>query len=130
MTGFLRRYSGMISAALLLAVFAHGEANTGRAAPGADDRVYLTSHAIRAAALFKQEPEYPAAARQFRLGGEVVVECTVSLEGKVENVTVKTGQPLLNDAVVRAVRKWTFAPYMVDGHPRRVKSTLVFDFKL
>lgn len=127
MKGFLPRYSGIVSAALLVAaVLGQGAAPT----PGSDDRVVLTPRAIREAALFKQEPEYPAAARQFRLGGEVLVEVTVGVDGKVENIAVTRGQPLLTDAVIRALKKWSFAPFMVDGHPRRVKSSLLFNFQL
>lgn len=90
----------------------------------------MNSHAIREAAIFKQEPEYPAAARQFRLSGEVVADFTVGLDGKVENVTTSKGCPLLTEAVSRALRKWTFSPFVVDGHPRKVKSTLTFNFHL
>jgi len=128
MPGFVR-FSGIISTAFILSVLAQGAANPDPT-PGADDRIVLTSRAIRQAALFKQEPEYPATARQFRLSGEVVVEFTVGVDGKIENIAVTQGQPLLNDAVLRAVKKWSFAPFMVDGHPRRVKSTLSFNFQL
>jgi len=130
MTGFLRSCSGIISTALFVLGLASGAANPDPSTGAADDRIVLPPHSIRQAALFKQEPEYPAAARQFRLSGEVVVEFTVGLDGKIENITVTKGQPLLNDAVLRAVRKWSFAPFMVDGHPRRVKSALSFNFQL
>ena len=92
--------------------------------------VVVSSSALRQAATFHQEPEYPAAARQFRLSGEVVVELTVGEDGKVENVEVTKGRPILNDAVVRAVRKWAFSPFVMEGHPRKVKSTLSFNFQL
>lgn len=100
--------------------------------PAQDDNqvIVISSHAVRQAATFHQEPEYPPAARQFRLSGEVVAEFTVGLDGKVENVAITKGRPILNDAVIRAVRKWSFPPFVVDGHPRRVKSTLSFNFQL
>lgn len=95
-----------------------------------NDFVIVSSIALRQAATFHQEPEYPPAARQFRISGEVTVELTVDQEGKVESVTVVKGRPILNEAVVRAVRKWSFAPYVVAGHPTKVKSTLSFAFAL
>lgn len=130
MGGFFRNGAGIVSAALCLVVLAPG------AAPpdpthGTDDQVIVISGpAIREAARFKQEPEYPAAARQFRLSGQVVAEFTVGLDGKVENISVTKGNPLFSDAVTRAVRKWSFSPFLVDGRPRRVKSTLTFNFQL
>jgi TonB family protein len=125
----LRRGFGLLSTALVLVGLAHGAANPDPT-PKTDDRIFLPSPAIRQAAVFKQEPEYPAAARQFRLSGEVIIELTVGVDGKVENVAITKGYPILNDAVVRAVKRWSFSPYVVDGHPRRLKSTLSFNFQL
>jgi len=101
--------------------------------PAKDEKaqpVILSGAAIRGAARFHVEPEYPATARQFGMSGEVVAEVTVGLDGKVENIRVMKGTPILNNAVISALKKWTFAPFNVDGHPTRVKSTLSFDFKL
>lgn len=129
MSGSVRQYAGIVFAALLLTLIARGAPPP--TASSTDDRVIvLTGHAIRQAALFDQDPEYPAAARQFRLSGEVVVELTVGVDGKVENVEVTKGKAILNDAVVRAVKKWSFQPFVVDGRARRVKSTLSFNFQL
>jgi TonB family protein len=124
-----RRGSGIIFTAVSLVALAHGAANPDPT-PKTDDRIFLPSPALRQAAVFHQEPEYPAAARQFRLSGEVIIELTVGVDGKVENVAITKGYPILNDAVVRAVKKWSFSPYLVDGHARRLKSTLSFNFQL
>jgi TonB family protein len=95
-----------------------------------DKPVIMSDRAIREAARSHVEPEYPAAARQFRVSGEVVCDLTVGLDGKIENVAILKGNPLLNAAVMAALRKWTFVPFNVDGHPTKVKSTLTFAFKL
>jgi TonB family protein len=119
----------MVLTALFVAMLAYGADSTTTSAPE-DRTIVVTSHAIRQAAIVHQEPEYPAAARQFRLSGEVIVELVVGPDGKVENVAVTKGSPILNDAVLRAVRKWSFSPFLVEGRPRRVKSTLSFNFQL
>jgi TonB family protein len=127
MSGVLRPYAGVVFGAVFLFGTIRG------ATPDTSthsDFVIVSSNALRQAATFHQEPEYPAAARQFRISGEVTVELTVDQEGKVENVTVVKGRPLLNEAVLRAVRKWSFSPYLVAGHPTKVKSTLSFNFSL
>ena len=95
-----------------------------------DKTPVVSGAAIREAAKFHVEPEYPAIARQFRLSGEVVADFTVGLDGKVENVEVTKGSPLLNSAVISALKRWTFSPFNLDGHPTKVKSTLTFAFKL
>jgi TonB family protein len=126
---FLRLGAGILYT-VSVAVLAHAAANPDPSRDTNDPVIVLSGHAIREAAVFRQEPEYPAAARQFRLSGEVVAEFTIGLDGKVENVAITKGRPILNDAVIRAVRKWSFSPFVVDGHPRKVKSTLTFDFQL
>jgi TonB family protein len=126
---FLQRCAAIVSAALFVAVVAQGEGPD--TTHDSDNGVLVVStHAIREAAVVHQEPEYPAAARQFRMSGEVVAEFVVGVDGKVENVSITKGSPILSDAVVRALRKWSFSPFKVDGRPRRVKSTLSFNFQL
>jgi TonB family protein len=127
---FLQRCAAIVSAALFVAVVAHGEGNPDTTHDTDNGVLVVSAHAIREAAVFHQEPEYPATARQFRMSGEVVAEFVVGLDGKVENVSITKGSPILSDAVVRALRKWSFSPFKVDGHPRRVKSTLSFNFQL
>src|SRR5271163_4103798 len=98
---FIRLCAGIVFAALFVATLAQGAASPD-AGHDADSQVLvITSHAIREAATFRQEPEYPPAARQFRLSGEVVAEFTVGLDGKVENVTTNKGCPLLTESVNR-----------------------------
>lgn len=134
MSGIIRR-SGMVFTAIFLITLARAATpatpSITKDPPTVNDRIIVvTSHAIREAAILHQEPEYPAAARQFRLSGEVTIELTVGVDGKVENVEVTKGRPILNEAVIRAVRRWSFAPFMVDGHPRKVKGTLSFNFQI
>jgi TonB family protein len=124
MSVVFRPFVGILLASLLGIPPAHGA----NADPSAV--VVVPSSELRKAATFHQEPEYPAAARQFRLSGEVVVELTVGEDGKVESVEVTKGRPILNEAVVRALRKWSFSPFVMEGRPRKVKSTLSFNFAL
>jgi TonB family protein len=125
MGGVSRATAGIV----LMALFAMAPAQSADST-GTDKVMVVPSAVLRHAATFRQEPEYPAAARQFRLSGEVVVDLIVDEDGKVENVEVTKGRPILNEAVLRAVRKWSFSPFVMDGHPRKVKSTLSFNFQL
>jgi TonB family protein len=130
MQAFLQRCAGIVFTALFVAVVAHGEGNPDTTHDANNAVIVVSTRDIRAAALIHQEPEYPATARQFRMSGEVVAEFVVGVDGKVENVSITKGSPILSDAVVRALRKWSFSPFKVDGRVRRVKSTLSFNFQL
>ena len=57
-------------------------------------------------------PPYPAAAREQRLEGVVVLSVLVGTSGRVVDVSVATssGAPILDEVAVGAVRKWTFVP--------------------
>ena len=127
---FLRRFAGIVSTVLLVAVLTQGAENTETTRDQDNQVLVISARAIREAAVFRQEPEYPATARQFHVGGEVVAEFIVGLDGKVENVEITKGSPILRDPVIKALRKWSFSPFKVDGRPRRVKSTLAFEFQL
>jgi TonB family protein len=59
---------------------------------------------------------YPPLARQTRISGTVVAKVSVSNDGKVDRVEILSGHPLLQQAVVDSLRKWTFAPQ--SGEPR------------
>jgi protein TonB len=57
-------------------------------------------------------PSYPAAAREQRLEGTVLLEVLVRADGRVGEARVKqsSGAPVLDEAALEAVRRWTFVP--------------------
>ena len=60
-------------------------------------------------------PVYPALARTARVEGIVVLEGTVSMRGKVENLQVVSGYPMLVDAAINAVKNWKYRPAKLNG---------------
>jgi protein TonB len=75
-------------------------------------------------------PVYPPAARRARVEGVVILECTISAAGRVLDVKVLRGIPLLDDAAVAAVKQWLFAPTLLDGVPVPVLATVTVSFSL
>ena len=57
-------------------------------------------------------PEYPPLALAARFQGSVVIECVITAEGSVSELTVLRGHPLLNAAAVAAVSQWRYRPTM------------------
>lgn len=55
-------------------------------------------------------PEYPELARRLNLKGVVRVQVKVAPEGAVKEVKELGGNPVLLDALVRAVKKWKYEP--------------------
>jgi protein TonB len=75
-------------------------------------------------------PEYPAIAKQARVQGVVILECTISPQGKVTEVKVLRGIPLLDEAAVTAVKQWVYTPTLLNGVPVPVIMTVTVNFKL
>ena len=47
--------------------------------------------------------------------GVVILEAVISADGRVDNVKVLRGMPLLNDAAVAAVQQWGYTPTTLNG---------------
>ncbi len=64
-------------------------------------------------------PAYPAGARERGLEGVVTLNVEVLASGGVGevHVAVSSGVPVLDDAAVAAVRRWTFAPAREGARP-------------
>ena len=75
-------------------------------------------------------PAYPDEARMDRVEGRVTMQVIISKEGAVRNVQVIRGDPRLRTAARNAVYKWQYRPYLVDGQPVDVLTTVTVDFSL
>lgn len=60
--------------------------------------------------LVSVKPEYSDLLRHAQIGGLVRLKATVSPEGKVSNVDVVGGNPILAESAMTAVMKWKYAP--------------------
>jgi len=75
-------------------------------------------------------PVYPDIAKQARVQGVVILECTISPQGKVTDVKVLRGIPLLDQAAIEAVKQWIYTPTLLNGVPVPVIMTVTVNFKL
>ena len=80
--------------------------------------------------LHRVAPIYPRQAREQRLEGKVVLGAMVMEDGRVSDLRVMQGQPLLAQAAMEAVRTWRYRPYTLDGKPVKRETTITLDFKL
>jgi len=76
------------------------------------------------------EPVYPEEARLARIEGDVLVEATINLTGKVTDVEVLQSIPALDKAALDAVRQWEFTPTIVNGVALPVIMTVTVHFTL
>jgi protein TonB len=75
-------------------------------------------------------PVYPDIAKQARVQGVVILECTISPQGKVTDVKVLRGIPLLDASAIEAVKQWVYTPTLLNGVPVPVIMTVTVNFRL
>ena len=78
----------------------------------------------------KATPNYPPLARQARVQGSVMLEAVISTEGTIEGLKVISGHPMLVPAAVEAVKQWRYKPYLLNGNPVEVETTITVIFSL
>lgn len=76
-------------------------------------------------------PQYTEAARQQRVTGTVVLQCTLAADGNVRSIRVISGLPHgLTENAIQSARKLKFIPAMKDGKYVSVSTQFVFKFDL
>jgi TonB family protein len=80
-------------------------------------------------ATYRAEPAYPAAAKQARISGAVIVEVTINEEGKVIGSRALCGHDALSPAA-EAARQLLFKPTILSGQPTKAIGTITFNFNL
>jgi protein TonB len=96
----------------------------------AGDEVHVSQAEAMKAATSKAEPEYPAIAKQLHLEGSVQVEAHITESGAVESVKPLTGNAVLMNAALSAMKRWKFTPFTADGKPVRAVADVSFKFTM
>ena len=60
--------------------------------------------------------------------GEVVLTAIIGVDGKVKDVKVLEGHPLLRNAAVAAVKQWVYKPTLLNGKPVQLESRISLNF--
>lgn len=76
------------------------------------------------------DPVYPELGLQARVSALVILECEVDTQGKVTSVKILRGHPIFDEAAVKAVQKWEYAPALLEGTPTPIVRTVTIDFSL
>ncbi|MFP5238125.1 MAG: energy transducer TonB [Acidobacteriota bacterium] len=79
---------------------------------------------------YKVAPEYPIAARIARISGTVVLECIIRRDGKVRVLKALSGPEALQGTAIQTVQQWRYRPYLLNGKPVEVRTTINVIFQL
>lgn len=81
--------------------------------------------------LSKTSPIYPESARQNHLSGSVLLRALIGSDGRVHSLRVlSTPGPDLAISALAAVRQWVYTPYLLNGMPTDVDTTITVNYSL
>ena len=88
------------------------------------------SHMMEGNLIHRVQPEYPQLARQARIQGPVILRAIINRDGRIENLQVLSGHPMLVQAAIDAVRQWRYRPYLLNDQAVEVETQITVNFTL
>ena len=73
-------------------------------------------------------PVYPPIAKAAHVSGVVVLHAIIGKNGTIQNLTYVSGPEMLKGAAIDAVSKWRYKPYLLNGDPTEVDTTVTVNF--
>jgi len=84
----------------------------------------------RGRVVHRVKPKYPKEARRAKLEGTVRLRATIAKDGTVRDLSVLSGDPILADAALEAVKQWRYEPFLVNGAAAEVATEITVNFAL
>jgi TonB family protein len=98
------------------------------AAPGGPVRI--SSGSLAGMILSKVNPVYPEVAKAAHVQGAVILHAIISKTGAVERLDVISGPSMLVSSAQDAVKQWTYRPYLLNGEPVEVETSITVNYTL
>ncbi|HEU5413229.1 MAG TPA: energy transducer TonB [Candidatus Angelobacter sp.] len=80
--------------------------------------------------LHKVPPHYPEEAKEKHITGDVILGVTIDHSGNVSELKAISGDPLLARAAAEAVKQWKYKPYLLNGEPVEIETTVRISFRM
>jgi len=93
-------------------------------------RIKVGAHWSESCLLTHPEPTYPQEAEKQRIQGTVRLRAVISRTGNVTRLEVSSGNRVLGQAAINAVRNWKYRPTLLNGEAVEVDTTIDVVFKL
>jgi TonB family protein len=93
-------------------------------------RIQMQQEHLGCSILNVVEPIYPKESRLARVEGVVKLILVIGANGTAADVHAVSGDPVLLDSVISAVRQWRFQPELLNGDPVEAEVALSFTFRI
>ena len=114
-----------VSAGLLLVLL-----GTGIPQEAPQNRPTIDPNVAEGNLLYKEEPVYPQMAKIAKVEGDVVIKAYITKTGSIENLRAVSGHPILIQSAMDAVRQWKYKPFLLNGEPVAVETTVTVKYRL
>ena len=98
--------------------------------PATPRAVTLSNGVTDGLMISKTPPVYPPIAKITGTTGTVVLAATISAGGTIENLRVLSGNQMLRQAAIDAVKTWRYRPYLLNKQPVAVETTIDVVFSM
>jgi protein TonB len=79
---------------------------------------------------YRVQPAYPPEAQKQQIEGVVKIHQVIGTDGRVRNVSILSGPPLLVTAALEAARYWRYLPALLNGQPVETEQDVEIEFRL
>jgi TonB family protein len=90
----------------------------------------VSGSVIAGQAISQTPPVYPQEAKEGHIQGTVVLKATIGKTGNVDHLSVVSGPKELMQSAIDAVSQWKYKPYLLNGQPVEVETTINVNFSL
>jgi protein TonB len=94
------------------------------------DKVRVSSGVAQGLVIRQVAPQYPAVARQAHIQGTVVLQAVIGKDGNIQNLHVLSGNPMLTQAAMDAVKQWRYKPFRLNGEAVEADTEINVKFTL
>ncbi len=92
--------------------------------------IQVSPEVAEGSVVYRVEPEYPEEALLQQIQGTVMLDVRTTRDGAIQDVKVVSGEPLLANAAIAAVKQWRFRPRMVNGQRVEMQTKITLNFSL
>jgi len=87
-------------------------------------RIAIAGNVQAARLINRVQPVYPEEASKGKISGTVKLHAIIAKDGKIQQIQVISGHPLLVQAAIDAVRQWQYQPTLLNGQPVEVDTEI------
>ncbi len=96
--------------------------------PAAPQKIVVGGDVQSGKCLYCPQPQYPAIALAAHVTGSVILQATISKDGRVAQLQLLSGNPMLAGPTMQTVREWRYRPTLLNGVPVEVATEITVNF--